>query len=186
MASPLENAIQFFKDFGLFDVVLPFLLIFAIIFAILEKTRVLGTEKIGGEDLPKRNLNSMVSFVFALLVVATNKVVATINKAIPNIVLLVVVLLTFLILVGIFAKTGEFDLSSKHRRVYISMVAIILIFVIIIFLDALTFDNGQTWLEYVYEYVTNYWSGPVVTSIIFLLIAIGAILYITSSKEGKP
>lgn len=185
MASPLENAIQFFKDFGLFDVVLPFLLVFAIVFAILEKTKVLGSEKVGGEEIPKRNLNSMVSFVFALLVVATNKVVATINKALPNIVLLVVVLLTFLILVGIFATTGEFDLAAKHRKVYLSMVGIILFFVVVIFLDAITFDNGQTWLEYVYEYITTYWSGPVVTSIIFLLIAIGAILYITSSKEAK-
>lgn len=185
MASPLENAIQFFKDFGLFDVVLPFLLIFSIVFAILEKTRILGTEKIGSEQLPKRNLNSMVSFVFALLVVATNKVVATINKAIPNVVLLLVVLITFLILVGVFATTGEFDLKSKHKNIYISLVVVILIFVIIIFLDALTFDTGETWLEYVYNYVSNYWSGPVVTSIIFLLVAIGAILFITSSKEGK-
>ena len=44
MASTLQNAIEFFKAFGLFDIVLPFLLVFTIIYAILEKTRILGHE----------------------------------------------------------------------------------------------------------------------------------------------
>ena len=70
MASTLNNAIQFFRDFGLFDVVLPFLLVFTIMFAILEKTKILGTEDKEGH-VSKKNLNSMVSFVVAMLVVTT-------------------------------------------------------------------------------------------------------------------
>ena len=37
MASVLGNTIEFFTRFGMFDVVLPFLLVFTIVFAILEK-----------------------------------------------------------------------------------------------------------------------------------------------------
>jgi len=84
----LQNAINFFRDFGLFDVVLPFLLVFAIVFAILEKTRILGNEGSGDKAVPKHSLNSTVAFVVALLVVATNKVVTAINAALPNVVLL--------------------------------------------------------------------------------------------------
>ena len=54
MVSPLESAINFFKEFGLFSVVLPFLLVFTIVFAILEKTKVLGTEGKKDEEHPKR------------------------------------------------------------------------------------------------------------------------------------
>ena len=90
MASPLQNSIEFFREFGLFDVVLPFLLVFTIIFAILEKTRILGTVKIKGDEVPNKNLNSMVSFVVALLTVATANVVRTINESLPNVVLLTV------------------------------------------------------------------------------------------------
>ena len=93
MASPLQNAIEFFKNFGLFDVVLPFLLVFTIVFAILEKSRILGLE----HNLPKKNLNSMVAFVLALLVVATNRVVTALNLALPNIILMLVIVVSFLL-----------------------------------------------------------------------------------------
>ena len=40
MASAFRDVINFFGEIGLYDVVLPFLLVFAIVFAILEKTKV--------------------------------------------------------------------------------------------------------------------------------------------------
>ena len=82
MVSPLGKAVEFLRDFGLFDVILPFLLVFTITFAVLEKTKILGTIKIHGTDeyMPNKNLNSMVSFVVALLVVATANIVRAINE----------------------------------------------------------------------------------------------------------
>ena len=54
----LGGVIGFFQRIGIYDVVLPFLLTFTIVFAILEKTRVFGVEKIEGADYPRKNLNS--------------------------------------------------------------------------------------------------------------------------------
>jgi hypothetical protein len=45
MASTLSNALEFFRDFGFFDVLLPFLLVFTVVFAVLQKTEVLGKDK---------------------------------------------------------------------------------------------------------------------------------------------
>ena len=45
MASTLQGTIEFLKEFGLFDVILPFLLIFAITYAILSKSGILGENK---------------------------------------------------------------------------------------------------------------------------------------------
>ena len=42
--SVFRDVIDFFFQLGIYDVILPFLLIFTIVFAILEKTRVFGTE----------------------------------------------------------------------------------------------------------------------------------------------
>ena len=184
MVSPLGNAIQFFKDFGLFDVVLPFLLVFSIVFAILEKTRVLGEEA----DMPKRTLNSMVAFVTALLVVAVNKVVYAINKALPNVVLLIVIVVSFLMLVGLFYKEGEFDFKTEHPKWTAFFVAILFILIVIIFLDSVMVgDTDQSMLDTGLEYVVQNITGPAVTSAIFVLIAIGAIIYIvgfgTKSQE---
>ena len=108
MATALNPAIEFLRDFGLFDIILPFLLIFALIFAILEKTRVLGEE--GGK--PKKNLNAIVAFVIGLLSIATANIVGIINEALPNIVLLLVVAISFLLLIGSFWSSGEFDFKK--------------------------------------------------------------------------
>ncbi len=182
--SPLANAIQFFQNFGLFDVVLPFLLIFTIVFAILEKTMILGSEGTSKENRkPKKNLNSMVAFVIALLSVASNKVVTALQVALPNIVLLMVISISFLMLVGTFAATGEFDLSSKHKGYYATFVGAMLIGVILIFLYAVKLDSGESWLEYAYDYVMNSWGGSVVSSIILLAVIVGAIIFITYNKD---
>ena len=43
--SVFRGIIEFFEKIGIYDVVLPFLLVFTIVFAILEKTKVFGTLK---------------------------------------------------------------------------------------------------------------------------------------------
>ena len=115
MVSPLGKAVEFLRDFGLFDVILPFLLVFTITFAVLEKTRILGSVKVHGteDSIPNKNLNSMVSFSIALLVVATANIVRAINESLPNIVLLLVAAISFLILIGVFVK-DELDFANKH------------------------------------------------------------------------
>jgi hypothetical protein len=185
MVSPLGKAIEFFRDFGLFDIVLPFLLVFTIVFAILEKTRILGTVKIKGEEHPNKNLNSMVAFVFGLLVVATANVVRTINESLPNIVLLVVVSVSFLIMIGVFMKTEELDLRSKHKRLYMTFIVMMFIGVIAIFLNSIYDADGNSWLEILLYFVTTQWDTAIFTSIIFLAVMVLAIWFITKQKKEK-
>lgn len=183
MASPLQNAIDFFREFGLFDIVLPFLLVFTLVFAILEKTKILGVEK--DEKTPKKNLNAMVSFVFALIVVATNKIVTTINKALPNVVLLLVVFISFLLLIGTFAKTEEMDFRKKHPKYYRFFVTVSLIAIVLIFLESITTSTDQSWLSFAWDYVINNFEGAVVSSFIFLLVLIGAILWVVRNPNTE-
>ena len=185
MVSTLQNVIIFFRDFGLFDVVLPFLLVFAIIFAILEKTRILGVEKVKGEEIPKRSLNTMVAFVIGMLVIATNKIVTAINEALPNIVLIIVSFVAFLLMIGVFMGTGELKLVEKYPRFTIGFVLFSLIALILIVFDSLKLASGKSWLDWVLNYVFENLSGPIVTSIIFLIVAIFAIYYITKGPTSE-
>ena len=182
MASPMANSIQFLKDFGVFDVILPFLLVFSIVFAILEKTKVLGEEE-GG--MPKRSLNSMVAFVVALLVVAVNKIVYAINTALPNVVLLIVIVVAFLMLVGIFYKEGEFNFKEKHPLWTKFFLVILFVLIVLIFLDSIMVeDTDQSMLDKALEYIEENVRGPVITSFIFLIIAVLAIVYVV--RGPKP
>jgi len=183
--SPLGQAIEFFQEFGLFDIVLPFLLVFTLVFAILEKTKILGTEPKDDES-PRKNLNAMVAFVVGLLVVASNKVVTALNEALPNIVLLLVVFIAFLLLIGTFFRTSEkgFDISqiSGWKGV---LFGIAFVGVLFSFLGAIRNDAGQTWLEYIWEYILANWSGTVIATIIFFVVAIGAVAYVVSGSKKK-
>ena len=185
MVTPLGKAIEFFRDFGLFDVVLPFLLVFTIVFAILEKTRILGTVKIKDQDVPNKNLNSMVAFVVGLLTVATANVVRTLNESLPNIVLLTVVGVSFLIMIGVFMKTEEFDFKDKHPRIYLTFIVLMFIGVIAIFLNSIYDADGNSWLETVLFFITTEWSGAVFTSIVFLIVIVLAIIWVTRQQKEK-
>ena len=80
MVSTFRGALEFFEDIGIYDVILPFLLIFTIVFAILEKTKVFGTEEIEGTKYTKKNLNAMASFVISFMVIASSQLVEIITK----------------------------------------------------------------------------------------------------------
>ena len=80
--SAFRGMIGFLNKLGVYDVILPFLLVFTIVFAILEKTKILGIDKIDGKELGKKNINAMVAFVIAFLVIASTRLVAVINQVI--------------------------------------------------------------------------------------------------------
>jgi len=173
MASKLQGTIEFLKEFGLFDVILPFLLIFAITYAILGKSELLGKKK--------DNLNSVVSLVFALLVVSANKIVATINTAIPNVLLLVIVSFSFLLLVGMFYGEGKFPELGSWRNWYISVM---LIGVISIFLGAWTMEDGTSLLSYLFGTLHQNMGSDLVGGIILLAVVVALIRYITHQPKS--
>ncbi len=90
----IGEGVQFLVDFGVYQYLLPFLLVFSIMFAILNKTKVLGG---------KTNIDGVVAMVGGLLLVVQQDIVETINTFLPKVSLIIVVILMFLILVALVA-----------------------------------------------------------------------------------
>src|SRR3990172_3434044 len=105
--TPLGNVIQFFQDLGVYEVVLPFLLTFTIVYSILDRSRVLGVDVFDKVTYPKKNLNAMTSFVIAFLVVASAQLVEIITQVSSQMVILLLLVVFFLLLVGSFYEKGE-------------------------------------------------------------------------------
>lgn len=174
--SVFRGIIGFFDKIGVYDIILPFLLVFTIIFAILEKTKILGIEKIDGKETTKKNLNSMVAFVIAFLVIASTQLVSVINKVMANIVLLLILAVCFLLLVGVFFGDKEFTLKDYPTWTKFFMV-LMFIGIVIIFLHALD------WLQYIFALFV-YWDAEWASAIIFLIIILGFIWYVIK-EPGK-
>lgn len=167
------GVITFLVQLGIYDVILPFLLIFTIAFAILEKTKILGIDRVGGQELTKKNLNSIVALVMAFLVVASTQLVAVISEVMANIVLLLILAICFLMLVGVFLGDKEFSLKDYKGWVTFFMI-LMFVGVVVIFLNALD------WLKYIIGVFVDVQLAP----ILFLIIIVGFIIYIT--RDPKP
>ena len=181
--STLRGVIDFFDKLGIYDVLLPFLLVFTIVFAILEKTKVFGTEQIGGNTVTKKNLNSMAAFVMAFLVVASSQLVEVITKVSSHMVVLLMLSVLFLILVGSFYKEGEGVFLEKNWKNL--FMVIMFVGIVLIFLNALTNDNGDTWLEWFYDYMNTNWGSTGVASIILILVIVLVMYWLTKTDTKK-
>ena len=177
-ASGFRGVIDFLGKLGVYDVILPFLLIFTIIFAILEKTKILGTEKIGDREITKKNLNSMVALVVAFLVIASTKLVAVVNEVMANVVLLLILAICFLMLVGVFFGSKEFTLEKYPGWIRFFMIMMFL-GIVLIFLNALD------WLKYLLELISN-WDAEWAVTIIFMIIILGFMWYIVKDQGAPP
>ena len=126
----IEEVGRILESWGLMDALLPFLLIFTIIFAVLEKSKILGDEK--------RNMNSAIALIFALIVVVPHLTgnlpagydpVLIINSALPSVSLVVVGVIALMILIGVFGhERVTLGMSMPGWVAFFSVVTLIIIF----------------------------------------------------------
>jgi hypothetical protein len=182
--SSFRAAIDFFGELGIYDVILPFLLVFTLVFAILEKTKVLGFEEAKEQKYTRKNLNSMVAFVTAFLVVGSSKLVGIINQTVSQVFILILISVLFLVLMGVFLGDQEMKFSRKDRW-FIFFAVVMLAAIVLIFLNAITTSSGQSWLSVIWIYVARNWNSAVVGAIIMVLIVIGMMYYVVKPYEPK-
>jgi hypothetical protein len=149
--------------------ILPFLLVFTLVFAIIEKTKIFGDTK--------KQINAIISASVALIFISFSYAVGITIRLMAFLAVFAIILFVFLLLWGFF-YTGEKGIEI-HRGVRISLGIIVAVAVIIavlvfsgawdIMIDALQSGAGQDiWIN-----------------VIFAAIIIGAIAAVVSVKSGK-
>ncbi|HII29816.1 hypothetical protein COT48_06265 [Candidatus Woesearchaeota archaeon CG08_land_8_20_14_0_20_47_9] len=194
--STFGEVIVFFGELGVYDVILPFLLVFTIMFAVLDKTRVFGVEKYkndAGDEVyaAKKQLNALVAFVIGFFVVASSQLVEIITEVSSNVVILALLGVFFMMLVGVFydyeqlMKGLGLGKSKGSWQMYF-FTFIMLIGVIFIFLHAIKTADGTTWLQIFLDWVKSIATNTAAASVVLFLIFIGVLILIVSSgKEGR-
>ncbi|MBS3166393.1 hypothetical protein J4444_04685 [Candidatus Woesearchaeota archaeon] len=160
------------QQYGVLDFLLPFLLVFTIIYAVLSKTKILGGEE-------KKQFNIIVALVLALLFVVPHMLgtyplgydpVAVLNATLPSISLVAVAAIMLLLLMGVFGTD-----FSKTAAPFIAVIAIL--FVIYIFGASLNVWRGP--------YDIFYWWTTDVTELLIVLIVFGLIVYFITKEPTK-
>lgn len=178
----MGNAIEFLNELGVYEVILPFLLVFTLMFALLEKTRVLGTEKIkiDGEihDVTRKNLNSMISLVIGFFVVASGQLVAIISEVLARMVVFIVIFFIFALTIGAFRRQTDegFEVGKPWLIIFSVSAFIALLF---IFLDAVNV------LDQAVDILVNLYNNDILLSLVMLAVLFGIVLFITAKPRGS-
>jgi len=159
------------------EVVLVFLLIFVIIYAILQKTKILGDGK--------KNLNIVVAMVVGLLVVIPHVTgrfppnadpVIIIQDALPSISIVLVAIIFLLILIGVFGQEKIFlGMSMPGWIAFFSFAVIVIVF-----------GGAAGWWSGYFGQTLEQFVGAESIAVVIMLLVFGIIIaWVTSdSKES--
>ena len=161
----LGDSIDYLVSIGVYDVLLPFLLVFSIIFAILEKTKIFGDQK--------TNINAIVAIVVGLLLVVQKGIVGLINLFLPRVSLIIVVTLMGLLVIAMVAGK-EF----KGLKGGVLGIAIIIIIIAVILALTTPPTAGTPWLTPTDKQILLSVGIP----LLILILVIGLV----TAQPGKP
>ena len=152
---------------GVFSYVLPFLLIFAVVFGILTRAKIFGENK---------GLNAVLALVIGLLSLQFELVPLFFSEIFPNLGIGLSVILVMLILIGLFLPA---DKPNSANYLLIGIAAIVFVIVIAKSFTNLGFYGASNLTYFFYSHITG------ITITIIVLIAIGAVIGIGVPKS-KP
>ncbi|MEM2916047.1 MAG: hypothetical protein QXT19_01695 [Candidatus Woesearchaeota archaeon] len=161
----LKDALLAMEQIGLTDVILPFILVFTVVFAVLQKSKVLGTDAKGK---PKANYNAMVAFVLAFFVLVMMQTLKVVTWLVRYIALL---LLAFVFLGILFSFLG---LKGRYHTIfmYVSLVLLSFVFLkVLVMADVLYPDTAYR---------------VILPLMIAVYIAIAIVYWVLEQKAEKP
>ncbi len=157
------------------DFLYPFVLMFFIVFAILEKTNVLGD---------KHQLNAFLSLVIGLIFVSAVFPRIMVTNLILFLVVGLVIIFVGLMLWGFVSGKGTID--NKGMKIFLAILIFIAIILAVIGISG--FGGGiESFFTKIFNFLFNSgWSGSLWTNLIIIVLIVGAVLVAISVKAKTP
>lgn len=148
--------------------VLPLVLVFTLMFAILERTKILGEDK--------RKINAVVSLVIGLVLISNPYTSSIVVGLMPYLAVVAVILLVFMVLYG-FVSGKEKDVLEGWMKVVFGILIAIGLVVVLLYLTGF----WQLILDFFYltEFKSYFFNAVV------LLIIIGAVILVVRGGSGN-
>ena len=168
MPADLYDAVLSLQQLGIYEVILPFLLVFTISYGILQRVSIFGKQK---------SINTILALAIGLLFLQNEYLVVSLNRFLPNVSFIILLVIMFLLLVGIFA--GPAKPWGKDA------LTVAFIFSIIAIITALSTDllPGE-FTASIFEFWTAI-SPPTRSLIVFIILILIVVAVISHEKEDK-
>lgn len=145
-----------------------FILIFALIFGILQKSRIFGEEA--------KQVNALVSLAIALLVLSAGYALDLISKLVPILAIGSVLILIFLIFISFFFEK-DYKPSEWLRNTAIGIAFVAVVVTIMVLTGAFTIISG--WFTSGSNWASN------LSFIIIIVIVFSIVFFTTKSGSDK-
>jgi len=170
-------------EMGVFDIILPFILIFTIVFAVLQKTKILGEQS--------KNFNMVIALVMGMSVVVPHvlwgtsdptspylssgfvDIVKVINNSLPQVSVILVAILMVLLIFGIWGSRVK--LGSNSLSGIIAFLAF--------FSVAYIFGGSAGWWEY--PTWLDILSDPDTVALIVTILVFAIIIWFITKEDNK-
>lgn len=181
-----DTFITLLNNLGFFNVILPFLLVYAVMYGILSKYKILGDPFAEGDKgRVTRSLLSIVSASTGFFIVGSANVVLSLRTLIPYLVLFLLTVFFLILAISPFLqreeRSGEIQIGNRTRM-------ILLTFAIIIFTLIVIFTLG------LFNYVASAASAsssvlsslePFIETIVILAIMFGIAYWAIKPSKGQ-
>jgi len=163
MAFTIASVLNQWQTAGIFDYVLPFLLIFSIVFGILASTNILGN---------KKGVNVIISLVVGLLALRLDFVQVFFAQIFPRLGVGLAVILALLIMTGLFVNSKE----AKYWMWALAAIAVIIWMIVL----AGSFESAG-WFGLYGGYIGDY-AGLIIGAVLLIGVIIAVVA--SGSKGG--
>ncbi|MBS3139096.1 hypothetical protein J4207_05310 [Candidatus Woesearchaeota archaeon] len=167
-SSSLDRILYFLQSYGVAEVALPFLLIFTIIYAVMQQIKLFGD---------KKNINLGIALLFSLTAIIPHMTgrypsnydpIVIINALVPSAAVLAIAILLVLLLLGMWGM----DMGKGAPT-----------FAIIVIVGVLFYVFGATvnWWQLPSDVI--YWWDSDLTILLVVILVFGAIIFFITSDE---
>lgn len=142
------------------ELILPFLLVFTLVFAVLDKSKLLGEGK--------RQINAIVSLVVGLIFISFSYATGIIVKLVPFLAVSLVILFIFMLVWGFISGKTEGDVLGGGLKIALGIIFGFAIIVAILWVTGV-------WDKVVDITVRGESSGKIILTVLMLVVIGGAI-----------
>lgn len=170
---PYYDLIQTLEYWGLSDILVPFILVFTVIFAVLQNIKI----------LPEKRFNVIVALAMALAVIVPHvtrtyppeaDVVDIINQSLPSVGIITIGIIMALLLIGTLGYKWE---GTAVLNPLIAIAAFGTVFFI--------FGRSAGWFSYGYTNWLDFYISPETWTLLAAVLIFGLIVYFIVGEERK-
>lgn len=178
------------KEIGIFEFYLPFVIMFAVLYGLLSKSKIFGDAE---KDRKVRSINLIISLAASVFVMAYTPVGITLTTFFANLftstLIAIVTMLVFLMITALILGVAGREMKLEHGAKFVVLLILVLVIGVFISSGGLAFFPGLT-LGPVPDVPTVIFPDLNLTTqdiaIIALVILTGiVVLYVTRGEGGK-